>query len=254
MSRKLDQKAIENIAMVKEKALKGISKGLDKGAKISDKGADLARRGMGSILNTLKHEPDTIKKTFDKVTHHGSSSLNYGRKATDAIIGGDVEQFYKYTSKSTKEMGKAVWHSGGGEVLKYGGISAAIYGGLAYMSDDKTQSAGDRMFNYAKYGSAAAIDTTASLGLSAIAAGLSTLGPLGMVAGAGLEAYNLLSPFLGIDPGTVVLNTFEKLEERYEKDRNGPQFNMTQNTSMALQRQLQNLHASGSNVAEMLHN
>lgn len=254
MSRALDQKAIENVANLKKKMFTGMGKGLDTGAKLADKGANLASRGMGSMVNVLQHKPDTISSAFKTTLHHGSSSLRYERKATDALLGGDFKDFYRYSSKSGKEMGKAVWNAGGREVAKYGAISGAIYGGLAYMTDDKTKSAGDRMFHYTKYGMAAAVDTGTSLGLSAVAAGLSTLGPMGMMAGAGLEAINLVAPFLGFDPGSIMLNTFEKLEERYDQDRNGPRFNMTQNTSMALQRQLQSLHASGSNIAESMHN
>ena len=133
-------------------------------------------------------------------------------------------------------------------------FSGAMYGFMGYMSDNPQNAASDRMVNIGKHGIAAAADVGADTAFSAAALGLSMFGPLGVAAGAGLMAYNFVGNLIGIDAGSVALNVMNHFDERYEQDTRGTKFNMTENTSMALQRQVSNLQGAGSNLGEMMHN
>lgn len=133
-------------------------------------------------------------------------------------------------------------------------FSLGMYGLSAAMTDNPMNAASDRMVNAGKHTIAAGADITADVGLSAAAYGLSALGPVGVMAGSALMAYNFLGNFVGLDAGSLSMNIMNQFDERYENDKRGPKFNMTQNTSMAMQRQVNNLHGAGSNLGEMMHN
>ena len=136
------------------------------------------------------------------------------------------------------------------------GISMGMYGLMAYASDPgDAVDAGDRMNHYAKnaVGLAADIASDAVLtGIGTVAA--LTLGPAGAVIAGGITAFNIAGGFLGIDAGTQAMKFMDYADQEYDNRKNGPKFNMTQNSSMAMQRQIQNLHGSGSNMAEQMHN
>lgn len=135
------------------------------------------------------------------------------------------------------------------------GLSVGLYGLSAVMSDNTDADAGDRMVNYSKHAIAAGADLTVDAGLSAVAAGLATFGGIpGMAVGAGITAFNMFAGFAGWDAGSMVMNYMNYAEGKYDEAKAGPKFNMTQNTSMAMQRQIQNMHAAGSNLGEMMHN
>jgi hypothetical protein len=135
-----------------------------------------------------------------------------------------------------------------------GVIGAGLYGLSAVVSDDPTAQTSDRMVNATKHGVAFAADTASDIALTGVAAGLSLLGPTGMMVGTALHAFNMLGGFVGMDAGSQVMKVMDYADEQYESAKNGPSFNMTENTSMAMQRQVQNMHAGGSNLGEMMHN
>lgn len=134
-------------------------------------------------------------------------------------------------------------------------ISSSMYGLSAYATDNDMNSPGDRMAHYAKHGIAGGIDVMADAALTGVSFGLATFGgPAGMALAGGIQAFNMFAGFAGIDAGSIAMNVMNYAEEEYDKAKRGPKFNMTENTAMAMQRQIQNLHASGSNLGEMMHN
>jgi hypothetical protein len=135
-------------------------------------------------------------------------------------------------------------------------MSGGLYGLSAYMSDNENASAGDRMANVVKHGVAGTVDVAADFGLTTVAAGLATFGgPGGVVAGGVLMAFNMFAGFAGLDAGSLAMTAMNYADGEYDTAKAGKsKFNMTENTSMAMQRQIQNLHASGSNLGEMMHN
>lgn len=134
-------------------------------------------------------------------------------------------------------------------------LSGGLYGLGAYMTDNDQASAGDRAAHYAKYAVASGVDILADSALTVASFGLATFaGPIGMMAAGGLQMFNMFAGFMGYDAGTLAMNVMDYADEQYDKNKLGPKFNMTQNTTMTMQRQIQNLHASGSNLGEMMHN
>ena len=142
-----------------------------------------------------------------------------------------------------------------GKVMKAAPIiSGAMYGLSAFLTDDPTKSGGDRLYNQYKHAAALTADVISDFTLTTVAAGLAMTGPLGMMAGTAITAFNIAGGLMGVDAGSLVMRGMDYAEEEYERAKSGPKFNMTKNTSMALQRQIQNMHASGSNLGEMMHN
>ena len=139
----------------------------------------------------------------------------------------------------------------------FGGVlSSGLYGLSAWATDDASMATSDRMYNATKHGIAATVDITADAGLTAVGIGLATFGgPIGMMAGMGIQAFNMFAGFAGIDAGSIAMKLMDYAEEEYQTAKNGgSKFNMTNNTSMAIQRQLSNIAMSGSNLGEMMHN
>ena len=210
---------------------------------------DRFRDGVNATGTTFRQ----IRTGTKAAMEGGSKVYQAGSKKMGDVAGQAYDNWYKYLS--TKEgKGSIKDIVGIKPMLKTAAFSGAMYGLSAVMTDDTSADHGDRMAHYAKHGVAATADVGADIGLGLAASVISKAGPWGAVVGGGIMAYNLLGGFFGLDAGSGVMNMMNYADEEYEKQRQGPKFNMTQNTSMALQRQLQGLHANGSNLGEMMHN
>lgn len=128
------------------------------------------------------------------------------------------------------------------------GLTVAGYAGMAVSTEDQ---ADNKAIHYAKYGTALGIDivqdSVLNWGLTAASKlpGLKMMGgPLGM----GIQiAANALGP------GFIA--AFDHMDEKYNQMRNkGQNYQMSQSSAQAMQRQMQNLQGAGSNLAEMMHN
>ena len=157
-----------------------------------------------------------------------------------------------------KQQARVGWDQtkGGLKSFAYGTvISGAMYGLGSYATDDPQKSHGDRMAHYSKYAVAGAIDVGSDLALTGVSIGLATFGgPAGAMVAGGLQMFNMFAGFAGMDAGSLAMSVMDYADQEYDKDKMGKKFNMTQNTSMAMQRQIQNMHGSGSNLGEMMHN
>lgn len=206
---------------------------------------------MTSALNGLRNSAKPYREIGNRLFEGGTHVLRDGSQKAGNFFNKTYEGWYNHLKENPKSLKDIYSPKAVGLTTAFSG---AMYGLSAVMTDDGTMDGGDRMAHYTKHAMAGAADVTADLALTGVAAGLSMLGPLGAVAGGGLMAYNLLGGFFGIDAGSGVMNFMDYADTQYEKQRRGPKFPMTQNTSMAMQRQVQNLHASGSNLGEMMHN
>lgn len=194
------------------------------------------RMELDRIANPQKYDPKFMK-----------SGEQLEMFSSDIKDNSYIRQKYNLT----KHFGK--------ENLKSFGIGTAISGGLyglsAYATDDPMNSGGDRMAHYGKHAVAAGVDIASDAVLTGASVALATFGgPAGMFVAGGLQMFNMFAGFAGIDAGSIAMNVMNYAEEEYDKAKRGPKFNMTQNTAMAMQRQIQNLHASGSNLGEIMHN
>lgn len=211
------------------------------------------------VSGIAKDYMDLKQKDYDNL-HYGkrniaSTEISFDSKG-NVVRGKEVNNMETmYGSGKSKTN---LLKNQAGDALKSLKWSALLGGGLyglsAWISDDSRMDTSDRMVNGVKHGAAFAADLASDTVLTGVAMGLSTLGPYGMVAGAALNAFNIVGGFMGVDAGSMVMRGMDYADEQYESAKRGPQFNMTKNTSMALQRQLQNMHASGSNLGEMMHN
>ncbi len=151
-------------------------------------------------------------------------------------------------SESGRNMG---WKAYGKNAL----FTGAIWGGISMLTSDSGATTDQKALHYAQYGTAAAADITVDIGLGLVASQMMRLGPVGAVAGAGLHAYNFLAGFVGIDPGTMVLNAMGEMDQIYDRSmKGGDNFRMSQTAAQSMQRQLSNLQGAGAGVAEMMHN
>lgn len=192
-----------------------------------------------------------IKKISNAMLEGTTHMLKEGSQRTGDLFNGAYNRWKTHLKENPKQL-KDIYSPK--SILATTGFSGAMYGLSAVMTDNTDMDAGDRMSHYTKYAMAGAADVGTDLALTGVAAGLSALGPIGAVFGGGLMAYNMFGGFFGMDAGSGLMNFMDYADTEYEKQKQGPKFNMTQNTSMALQRQIQNLHASGSNLGEMMHN
>jgi hypothetical protein len=204
----------------------------------------MGAQATGKTLQQMRTGTKAAMEGGTKVYQAGSSRLG-------DLAGGAYNRWSKHLDENPKSFKDLYSLKSIGVTA---GIGAAMYGLSAVMTDDTSADAGDRMSHYVKHGVAGAADVTADLALTGVAAGLTAFGPVGALLGGGLMAYNMLGGFFGMDAGTGVMNLMNYADEKYEEQRQGPKFNMTQNTSMAMQRQISNLHANGSNLGEMMHN
>ena len=176
-----------------------------------------------------------------------SSSFDDGPFMRTAMPQGSRRrQFYNLAAHDMKDMGKGLGVSAA--------LGGAIYGLSAFATDNSDNDMADRGVNFAKHGVALTADLAGDTAIAGIGMGLAMFGPAGALAGGALNVANIAAGLMGYDAGSIAMNIMNYGEEAYDKARNGPKFNMTQNTSMALERQIQNLHASGSNLGEMMHN
>jgi hypothetical protein len=218
-------------------------------------GKAIAYTGPKSMLLTT----DKIVKKIDKTVKQFNSPIvseplfaearMSARKAMTSAKEGNFWQATKHTGAAT------LLHSPIGTLGKGLLMSGGMYGLMAYASDDASKSTGDRAASVGKHGIAAVVDATADFALSGVADGIGMLGPYGMMAAAGIRAYNFGANFVGLDLGSLALRAMDSMDERYNQDRGGgKKFSLSENSSMALQRQISNIHQSGSNMAEVMHN
>lgn len=233
-----------------------------------------------SYENYLKNKPrfmDETRKSLTQMQKNAAFTKDVMKSYSPigpALINGTMysnQQAKMLMAAGAFETAKsgvgALWHSPIGNAAKTAGLSMGLYGLMGFLEDNKMDNASDRMITYGKNLTAGVVDTTSDLamtgiGVAAESAGIALAGMTGWtglaMAGTGvgvaLTAYSLLGNLFGIDPGSLVKKGLDQADEMYETAKYGPKFDMTRNTSMAMQRQLQNLHASGSNMAEMLHN
>lgn len=211
-----------------------------------------------------------MSRNFEKMMEEGGQFLKSSKKVAFRMGEGAAWMGKEGSKKMANVAGKGL--TGMGEFLKSdpsalkeiftlknvartAAFSGSMYGLSAVLTDSSENSASDRMIHYSKHAVGGAVDAASDLTLGAVGGALATFGGLpGAIVGGGIMAYNFLGGFFGADTGSIAMNAMNQLEERYDADRQGPQLKMTENTSMALQRQLSNLHASGSNIAETMHN
>jgi hypothetical protein len=185
-------------------------------------------------------------KTDSKGIRYSEYSEDNFLKDYYAPRGSKRREFYNTAVHNAKDMGKGLGVSAA--------LGGAIYGLSAFATDNSDNDMSDRGINFAKHGVALGADLAGDTAIAGIGMGLSMLGPMGALAGGVLNVANIAAGLMGYDAGSIAMNVMNYAEEAHDKARNGPKFNMTQNTSMALERQIQNLHASGSNLGEMMHN
>ena len=224
-------------------------------------------KGTGEITSYVGNQLGSmIGSAYNSGMYHISkfsdNQVQGMRTKQDKIANPHMYEQVPFTDRSANNWIKQKYNLGkhyGKDQLKgwaFGSLlSGGMYGLSAYMTDNSDNDLSDRGVNIAKHGIAAGVDIAADAGLSAVAAGLATFGGVpGMIAGGALTAFNMFAGFAGYDAGSLAMNAMNYTEEKYNEAKTGPKFNMTQNTSMAMQRQIQNLHAAGSNLGEMMHN
>jgi hypothetical protein len=270
--------------------LRDLKDGINNTEKILNFAGRVAGNASAGISKAvMKHGPKLAFGAAKGIAYDAPKALIHGAGNASGHLGKNIDKFFeepwlvesraslqksragfasigqsgaKITKSKLEGFGKGLWHGGAavmhspiGKVVKTGGLSAGLYGLMAYGMDDPSRATGDRIASAGKYMTAAAIDTASDLTLTAVAGGLSMLGPVGVAAAAGITAYNVIGNFVGIDAGSLALRAMDAMDERYEADRNGgKKFQLGENSSMALQRQISNIHQSGSNMAEMMHN
>lgn len=219
--------------------------------------AGYAGRQLGNVVGS------TYNSGMDFIGSYGKTYMQNLKNERDLIANPAITGKYGgklqsgFNDSFRKRQGNLFTHYAkdhGKGFLIGGALTTGMYGLGAWATDNPDNSAGDRMANVAKYGVAAGVDTIADLGLSIAATGLSMLGPAGVIAGGALQAFNIGAGLFGVDAGSLAMNIMNYADEEYDRVKQGPKFNMTQGTSMAMQRQIQNLHASGSNLGEIMHN
>lgn len=218
------------------------------------------RKETGSFFGSMKKASDKYVENYrqrrDEIAKGiktDSKGIKYSEYGQDNFIkdyyaprGSKRREFYNLAAHELKDAGKG---------LKYSAIlGGAMYGLSAYATDNSDNDMSDRAVNIGKHGVALAADLAGDTAIAGIGMGLAMFGPMGALAGGALNIANMAAGLMGYDAGSIAMNIMNYGEEAYEKARSGPKFNMTQNTSMALQRQIQNMHASGSNLGEMMHN
>lgn len=220
-------------------SLEGMAQGFDNVARFGETWAGVSSAARGSA----KVSASVGFKTAELMSEGSKHATSLAWKGTKSVF-----NMIKTDPKVFRETFTA------GNMAKGAAISSGMYGLMAFMSDDKNAATSDRMVNYAKHGIAAGVDVASDTALSLGAGALAMTGPIGATVGGAIMAYNMFAGFVGMDTGSLALNMMNSFDERYKQDKRGPSFDMTQNTSMALQRQIGNLHASGSNLGEMMHN
>lgn len=178
----------------------------------------------------------------------GGETWENNRVAKGNTIGGagEMKQMGRKAAAGSKNFLK--------DVGKGALFSGAMYGLGAYATDNADNDMSDRLVNTTKYGAAFAADVAGDTLLTGVAKVAGMFGPTGRAVGAAITAFNFGSNLLGIDAGSMLMHGWDHAEDQYYKVKEGPKFDMTGNKSQAMQRQIQNLHASGSNLGEMMHN
>jgi hypothetical protein len=220
-------------------------------------------KGATQVASYLGQEAiNTIASPFRFMGKYASGRTNEITKDLDRIANPHLYENVPFTGRTSnnivKQKANLAKHFGKeqGKGFIFGSLlSGSMYGLSAYATDNPDNNAGDRMAHYGKHAIAGGVDVAADLALTGVGIGLATFGgPAGMAMAGGLQLFNMFAGFAGMDAGSIAMNVMNYADEQYDKAKTGPKFNMTQNTAMAMQRQIQNLHASGSNLGEMMHN
>lgn len=128
-------------------------------------------------------------------------------------------------------------------------LTGVMFGGVGYMTSGESD---NKFAHYGKWLSAGAVDVAMDTGLTAavgMTVGLSS--PIGM----GIMALDLVTDMMGLDFSTAALNAMDSMDNTFSKmSQQGKHYRMSEGSAQAMQRQIQNLQGSGSNVAEMMHN
>jgi hypothetical protein len=215
---------------------------------------DFSKKAVKGVYTGMENAQNEIADPVLKGKHGGRYQSAFGDNWLERNLVNPVAPHGSWARKKYN-LGKHEIKTGAKGFAIGSVLSGAMYGLSAYVTDNPDNDLSDRGINVAKHAVAAGVDMVADLGLTGVAAGLATFGgPIGMMAGLGITAFNIGAGFLGMDAGSLAMNAMNHLEEQYDVAKAGPKFNMTQNTSMALQRQLSNLSMSGSNLGEMMHN
>lgn len=228
-----------------------------------EKGYFQTEKAGGGIMAKLMGEKEDYRfakgdKSYTEVSMYDEKSLGYNHKGEEGIEG----KFAKGKEVGAAGQGKQLVRKGmagakgfGKDIGKGALFSGAMYGLGAFATDNADNDMSDRLTNTTKYGAAFAADVAGDAVLTGIGTALGAFGGVyGKMAQGAITAFNFGSNLLGIDAGSMVMHGFDHAEEQYYKAKDGPKFDMTGNKSQAMQRQIQNLHASGSNLGEMMHN
>jgi hypothetical protein len=125
-------------------------------------------------------------------------------------------------------------------------ITGGMYGGLSMMTADE---ATNEPAHYAKWGIAAGVDVGWDIGVTAAA---TMMNP---VASGLVMAGNIAAGLMGVDPASMALEAMDSMDASFDRMAGKEKgYHGTQASSQMIQRQVQNLHGAGSNVAEMMHN
>lgn len=225
---------------------------------------NIVKQGAGEVWNGTR---TVLGKGTSKARDAAKGYVNNIReeRAANSLFRGKAAEGLMRDRVRSTGIGKAIDSRAanllddsvkGAKGLMFSAALAPIMYGISALATDPggAVSPGDRMHHYNKHMVAAGVDVASDVAMTGVAIGLAQFGPYGQIAAGALTAYNVVSGFVGWDLGTLSMNFMDAADQEYESRKQGPKFNMTQNTSMAMQRQMQNLHASGSNIAEMMHN
>jgi hypothetical protein len=128
-------------------------------------------------------------------------------------------------------------------------VTGVMFGGVGYMTSDESN---NKAAHGMKWATAAGIDIAADIGLTA-AVGM-TIGLTSPI-GAGILIADTVTDMMGLDFSTAALTAMDAMDDSYDRmTQQGGHYKMSQGSAQAMQRQIQNLQGSGSNVAEMMHN
>lgn len=142
-----------------------------------------------------------------------------------------------------------------GTLVGNAAVTGTMYGGLGAATSVGKEGS-ELPGHYAPWAVGAGVDIASDValtGLVGLTVGLSS--PIG----AGIMVADMVTDMMGWDLATVAMGHTSDLVNKMDSEYNrlsgqGNNYQMSRGSSQALQRQLQNLSGSGSNVAEMMHN
>ena len=203
----------------------------------------VVKRGLSST--TIAHK-DSVNVMVDgekfKIGNEYAGTMGEITKGQELVSGSHLKSLGGFAKNTVSHLKGTALMSGG------------LYALMGYATYDKDAALHDKALHIGKYAAAGAADI-ATFGLTeTVGTALSMAGPLGAMAGGALTLGAMGLTFAGADPASLVLKFGDLAEERYNRIKNGPQFNMTHGSAQALQRHLSTLQSSGSNMAEAMHN